>query len=77
MHVPPNVAANQGQITQAIENFMPNTLIGSVQSVVDRTFWAKDQQILGRRSTAVTLRSQHFSFRLQHKGSGKGEFGNK
>lgn len=73
MNVAPQVTTDQGEIANAVQQFVAGTLIGRVHPVVDRPVRPKHEQILRRHSQPETLCLQRRHFLLQHKRTGEGD----
>ena len=59
------VATDKRQIANTVEYFVPRTLIGNTQLIVDDSVSTEHEKIFGRRSRTVAFFAQCLDFRLE------------
>ena len=68
------IAASEGQITDEIQEFVPNAFVFKSQFVIDRSVFAKHQKILRRNAFPQAHGDQLIGLLLEHEGATGREF---
>src|SRR5262245_29530189 len=72
-HVAAHVVAEEGEITQYVEDLVAGRLVGEARPVADRTVPPEDQQVGNRGARAQPLTPQFRHLGREDKGSADGE----
>jgi hypothetical protein len=72
--VSPEVGAQQGEVTDAVEDFVSSAFVGEQERVVDRSVGSEDEQVVVSESVAESLFPEGFDFAVEDECAAAGDF---